>query len=244
MTGFDLSALDRVVFDDRGLVTVIAQDQRSRQVLMVAWANREALVRTLSTGEVWFFSRSRQRLWRKGETSGNVLHLRGVELDCDGDSVLLTVEPAGPACHTGATSCFDAAPELAVGPPRSRLELGWLHQILAARRGADPATSYTARLLSQGLERVAQKVGEEGVETVVAALRQDDPRLVDEAADLLYHLLVLLVARDIDPGAVDSELRRRHQELSPVAAAGGGGDTGGGTPSGEFAASTGGKDSV
>lgn len=197
-------------FDDRGLVPVIVQDVGSGAVLMLAWANQEAVDKTLETGEAHFFSRSRQALWRKGETSGNVLKVVSVSVDCDGDALLVRALPAGPTCHTGARSCFSPNPPL--------LELGWLAEILAQRKDADPATSYTARLLASGIERVAQKVGEEGVETALAALsahyRPDDAgratALAGEAADLLYHLLVLLLAGKLDLAQVTHVLLGRH----------------------------------
>lgn len=204
-------------FDDRGLIPVVVQDVGTGAVLMMAWANREAIDRTLSTGEVWFWSRSRQSLWRKGETSGNTLTLVGMTADCDADTLLVRALPAGPACHRGTRTCFD--------PDPARLELGWLAAVLCSRAGADPETSYTARLLARGIERIAQKVGEEGVETALAAvsleLRGEEGReerrsaLVGEAADLLYHLLVLLQATGVEPDEIAGELLRRHGFARP-----------------------------
>lgn len=202
--------LDSLKYDDRGLITVVAQEAASGAVLMVAWADREALGKTLETGEAHFWSRSRKQLWRKGETSGNTLQVLEILPDCDRDTLLLRVRPNGPACHTGDRTCFE--------PNGSRLELGWLAQILEARRQADPESSYTARLLAKGLPRIAQKVGEEGVETVIAALTgsPDDRReLVAESADLLYHLLVLWTAADVDPGDIAAELTDRHKGATP-----------------------------
>jgi phosphoribosyl-ATP pyrophosphohydrolase/phosphoribosyl-AMP cyclohydrolase len=205
-------------YDDRGLIPVVVQDVNSGAVLMQAFANREAVELTLSTGQAHFWSRSRQALWRKGETSGNVLQVLEVTADCDADSLLVRVHPAGPACHRGTRSCFEPNP--------ARLELGWLAAVLDSRRGANPETSYTARLLSQGIERIAQKVGEEGVEAALAAVslaaRGDGERgerrkaLTGEAADLLYHLLVLLLASGIDPSEVGEELLRRHGLVRPA----------------------------
>lgn len=193
-------------FDDRGLITVVAQDVASGAVLMVAHADREAVDRTLATGDAWFWSRSRGELWRKGETSGNVLRVRAARVDCDGDALLLSVDPAGPACHSGERTCF--------GNDGPALELGWLDAIVADRRQADASSSYTSRLFAEGLPRVAQKVGEEAVETIVAALAEGEAgskeRLISEAADLLFHLTVLLAARGVALGAVASELRGRH----------------------------------
>lgn len=206
---------DQIRFDDRGLVTVVAQDVGSGAVLMVAWANREAIERTRDTGEAHFWSRSREALWRKGETSGNVLEVVEARADCDQDTLLLRVRPRGPACHQGTRTCFEPNPSV--------LELGWLWQVLEARRDADPESSYTARLLAKGLPRIAQKVGEEGVETVIAALQaagaepgqqtEATQPLVEEASDLLYHLLVLLMASGVDPSRIVDELHRRHAQL-------------------------------
>ncbi|HEV8582794.1 MAG TPA: bifunctional phosphoribosyl-AMP cyclohydrolase/phosphoribosyl-ATP diphosphatase HisIE [Thermoanaerobaculia bacterium] len=212
--------VEELRFDDRGLIPVVVQDVGSGAVLMLAWADREAVERTLSTGQAHFWSRSRQALWRKGETSGNTLEVAEVTADCDGDALLVRVRPAGPTCHRGTRSCFEPNP--------ARLELGWLAAVLESRRGADPATSYTARLLSQGIARIAQKVGEEGVEaaiaSVVAAAAGEEERaarrqaLTGEAADLLYHLLVLLQASGIDPTEVAGELLRRHLEVAHAGA--------------------------
>jgi phosphoribosyl-AMP cyclohydrolase / phosphoribosyl-ATP pyrophosphohydrolase len=204
--------LEELRFDDRGLIPVVVQDVGSGAVLMLAYANREAVERTLATGQAHFWSRSRQALWRKGETSGNILEVIEVAIDCDGDALLVRARPAGPTCHRGTRSCFEPNP--------ARLELGWLAAVLESRRGADPETSYTARLLAGGIERVAQKVGEEGVETAIAAVslaaRGEDEggerrkSLVGEGADLLYHLLVLLEASGVDPSEIKDELIRRH----------------------------------
>ncbi|HYX25332.1 MAG TPA: bifunctional phosphoribosyl-AMP cyclohydrolase/phosphoribosyl-ATP diphosphatase HisIE, partial [Thermoanaerobaculia bacterium] len=206
-------------YDDRGLIPVVVQDVNSGAVLMQAFANREAVERTLSTGEAHFWSRSRQSLWRKGETSGNVLRVVEVTADCDADSLLVRALPAGPACHRGTRTCFE--PDMGSNP--ARLELGWLAAVLESRRGADPEASYTARLLAGGIERIAQKVGEEGVETAIAAVSfvvrgeesggdrgERRKALIGEAADLLYHLLVLFEASGIDPSEVGEELLRRH----------------------------------
>lgn len=203
-------------FDDRGLIPVVVQDVGSGAVLMLAYADREAVERTLATGQAHFWSRSRQALWRKGETSGNTLQVVEVTADCDGDSLLVRAHPAGPTCHRGTRSCFEPNP--------ARLELGWLATVLESRRGADPAASYTARLLAQGIARIAQKVGEEGVETAIAAVLASVPHeeeggarrqtLTGEAADLLYHLLVLLQASGVDAGEVTRELLRRHSEVA------------------------------
>jgi len=213
--------LGRLRFDERGLVAAIAQDAFTGRVLMLAWASREAVDRTLASGEAWFWSRSRGQLWRKGETSGNGLRVVAVEADCDGDALLLRVEPDGPACHTGAASCFDAGAGAGASAPTGAaaggLDLGALERIVRARAGADPRTSYTARLLAEGAPRIAQKVGEEATEVVVAALAGGAPpeeskrRLIEEASDLLFHLAVLLHERGVTMNDVAMELASRHR---------------------------------
>ena len=171
----------------------IVQDAASGRVLMLAWMDAEAERLTRETGEAWFWSRSRQRLWRKGETSGNTLAVEELRDDCDGDALLLRVTPAGPACHTGSVSCFAPA----------------LWRTIAQRAAERPPGSYTAELLDAGVGAVARKVGEEAVELAVAALDEPDERVVEEAADLVYHLYVLLAARGLDAAAVEDELARR-----------------------------------
>ncbi|HEY2293583.1 MAG TPA: bifunctional phosphoribosyl-AMP cyclohydrolase/phosphoribosyl-ATP diphosphatase HisIE [Thermoanaerobaculia bacterium] len=205
----DLSSLS---FDADGLLPVVVQDAGSGAVLMLAYANREAVEKTLATRQAHFWSRSRQSLWKKGETSGNTLQVLEVTADCDGDALLVRALPAGPACHRGTRSCFEPNP--------ARLELGWLAEVLESRQGADPETSYTARLLARGIERIAQKVGEEGVETAIAAVSaavrgpgeggERRKALIGEASDLIYHLLVLLQATGVDPAEIKDELIRRH----------------------------------
>ncbi|HZQ15621.1 MAG TPA: bifunctional phosphoribosyl-AMP cyclohydrolase/phosphoribosyl-ATP diphosphatase HisIE [Gaiellaceae bacterium] len=171
----------------------IVQDAASGRVLMLAWMDAEAERLTRETGEAWFWSRSRQRLWRKGETSGNTLAVEELRDDCDGDALLLRVTPAGPACHTGSVSCFAPA----------------LWRTIAQRAAERPPGSYTTELLDAGVGAVARKVGEEAVELAVAALDEPDERVVEEAADLVYHLYVLLAARGLDAAAVEDELARR-----------------------------------
>ncbi len=175
------------------LRAAIVQDAATGDVLMLAWMDDEALRRTRETGEAYFWSRSRRRLWRKGETSGNTLAVEELREDCDGDAVLLRVRPAGPVCHTGSESCF--AP--------------WLWQTVAERARERPAGSYVAGLLDRGPLACAQKLGEEGVEAALAGASEDDERLVSELADLWFHSYVLLAARGLDPAAVERELRRR-----------------------------------
>ncbi len=194
-----------------GLIPAVVQDADTLQVLTLAYMDRAALDETLDSGEATFFSRSRGGRWRKGETSGNRLKVMSVTPDCDGDALVVTVRPMGPACHLGTTSCFgdDDAPGLG--------RLARLEGTIAARASADPESSWTARLLSQGVKRVAQKVGEEGVETALAAVAGDDTELAGEAADLIYHLLVVLYARGLSLEAVLQVLRTRAGAPDPGA---------------------------
>jgi phosphoribosyl-AMP cyclohydrolase / phosphoribosyl-ATP pyrophosphohydrolase len=207
-----VSAAGQIRFDERGLVPVIAQDANTGAVLTLAYANREALEKTLETGEAHYYSRSRQELWRKGATSGNTQRAVEVRLDCDADALLYRVLPSGPACHTGEDGCFFTT--LAGtgvrdgGAPGFGTILEKLAGTIAERHREMPEESYTAGLIRRGTPRVAQKVGEEAVEVVVAALR--DERLAEEAADLLYHLLVLLEERGVGIGEVAKVLHDRH----------------------------------
>jgi phosphoribosyl-AMP cyclohydrolase / phosphoribosyl-ATP pyrophosphohydrolase len=171
----------------------IVQDAESGRVLMLAWMDEEAERRTRESCEAWFWSRSREEYWRKGATSGNTMAVEELRDDCDGDALLMRVRPNGPACHTGSLSCF--APGL------------W--RTISERAAERPEGSYTAKLLDEGIGKCAQKVGEEAVEVVTAALSESDERVVSEAADLVYHLYVLLAARGIDIAAVEDELARR-----------------------------------
>ncbi len=210
---------DAVRWGPDGLVPAIVQDAADGHVLMLAWQDREALDATLRTGEVHFHSRSRGRLWRKGETSGNVLRLVSARLDCDGDAVLITADPAGPTCHTGNRSCFDdvASEPVPTAPVQGFAWLETLWSTIAGRAATRPAGSYTARLLDGGVNVVARKVAEEATEVVLAA--KDDAAapsdatrtaLTGELADLLYHALVLAAERNTRPVAIMEELRRRH----------------------------------
>jgi phosphoribosyl-ATP pyrophosphohydrolase/phosphoribosyl-AMP cyclohydrolase len=203
--------LQEIAWDERGLVPVVAQDAASGRVLMLAYANREAVLKTLETGLAHFWSRSRQRLWRKGETSGHVLHVDEVRLDCDGDALLYRVRPQGPACHTGEESCFfrQLGGEASPTPPAPRTTIERLAAVIAQRQAEPRPGSYTCTLLAGAPALPARKVGEEAVETVVAALAQDDQRLIEEAADLVYHLLVLVASRGLTWQDVERELERR-----------------------------------
>ena len=171
-----------------GLLPVVVQDADTRRVLMVGYMNREALQATLDSGNVTFFSRSKQRLWTKGESSGNVLEMLAIEADCDRDTLLVQARPRGPTCHLGTTSCFPSAPGDV---------LGGLQALIRRRDAERPPGSYTTKLFEAGIKRIAQKVGEEGLETALAAVAEEDGPLLGEAADLLYHLVVLLQARGL-----------------------------------------------
>lgn len=186
-----------------GLLPLIVQHAHDGRVLMLGYANREALEATLRTREIHFWSRSRQRLWRKGETSGHLLQLVSIAADCDGDTLLCQALPAGPTCHLGTPTCFDATTP-------AHPWLNELEALIAARADADPASSYVARLLAAPLARRAQKVGEEGVETALAAVGGDAAKLREEAADLIFHLLVLLRGSGLSLADVVGELARRH----------------------------------
>jgi phosphoribosyl-ATP pyrophosphohydrolase/phosphoribosyl-AMP cyclohydrolase len=185
-----------------GLLPAIIQDANSLQVLMLGYMNREALAATQKDGQVSFYSRSKQRLWKKGETSGHVLSVISIEADCDNDTLLIQAIPAGPTCHLNRASCFETAPENF---------LGKLDALLEQRQQAMPEGSYTTKLFQSGVRRIAQKVGEEGVETALAAVAQDEKDLLNEASDLVYHLMVLLRSRSLDWNAVQENLRQRHQ---------------------------------
>jgi phosphoribosyl-AMP cyclohydrolase / phosphoribosyl-ATP pyrophosphohydrolase len=185
-----------------GLLPAIIQDANSLQVLMLGYMNREALAATQKDGQVTFYSRSKQRLWKKGETSGHVLSVISIEADCDNDTLLIQAVPAGPTCHLNRASCFENAP------------IHFLSELdkLVNQRSIDkPTGSYTTKLFDSGVRRIAQKVGEEGVETALAAVAQDEEALVSESADLLYHLIVLLRSRGLSIHEVLKVLRTRHQ---------------------------------
>ncbi len=198
-----------------GLIPVIIQDTKTLKVLMQAYMNQEAYDQTVSTGRVTFYSRSKDRLWTKGETSGNYLDVKEITADCDNDSLLIKVEPHGPSCHTGAVSCFYnniEANESAKGT--SLLEeltfIDYLEGLLLSRKNEDPEKSYTAKLFEAGLKRIAKKLGEEAVEVALEAEHGDPERFTEEAADLIYHFTVLLLAKGLGWSEVIAELKKRH----------------------------------
>ena len=190
-----------------GLLPAVVQDAFDGRVLMLAYMNREAAGHTLESGRVTFWSRSRQALWTKGETSGNTLKLVAVHADCDSDCLLVLAEPQGPTCHRNTDSCFDG--EAAVTPGLAFI--AELERLIAERQGSRPEGSYTTRLFDAGTRRIAQKVGEEGVETALAAATGDKEELINESADLLYHLLVLLRDSELGLEEVIITLRKRHR---------------------------------
>jgi phosphoribosyl-ATP pyrophosphohydrolase/phosphoribosyl-AMP cyclohydrolase len=206
--------LDSLRFDANGLLPVVAQDAATCDVLTLAYANREAVEKTISTGEAHYFSRSRAELWRKGATSGNTQRVVEVRVDCDGDALLYRVEPHGPACHTGENTCFFTTLSGDGATKTTPEQIGFgamverLADTIAERHREMPEESYTAGLIRSGPERVAQKVGEEAVEVVIAALTEK--RLAEETADLVYHLLVLLEERGVGIEGVAGVLRDRH----------------------------------
>ncbi len=196
--------LNEIKFDERGLIPAIVQNAETREVLTLAYMNEESLARTVETRQTWFWSRSRKELWHKGETSGNTQQVVSVALDCDRDAILILVNPAGPACHTGAISCFDL-------PKRQDHLLEQLYQLIQTRERERPAGSYTTYLFNEGIDKILKKLGEESAETIIAAKNDDSQRLISEVSDLVYHLLVLLVARGVSLEEVGKELAQRRK---------------------------------
>ena len=206
--------IDNLKFDERGLIPAIVQDAATNEVLMLAYMNAESLRRTIETNETWFWSRSRKELWHKGATSGNTQRVIDIRSDCDGDTLLIRVEPAGPACHTGARTCFQNEGD----PPEQSCDdateglgslLDGLHSLIATRKAERPEGSYTTKLFDEGLKRILAKVDEESQETIVAGGEESDQRLIEETSDLLYHLLVLLVQRGVTLDQIRDELAKR-----------------------------------
>ena len=216
-----MAAISSLRFDDRGLIPAVVQDANTHEVLMVAYMNLDAVKRTLAGPDVWFFSRSRDELWHKGETSGNFLRVVEVRADCDSDTLLVLADPTGPACHTGNRTCFFEEPlmqateaaAVAGGATTGATAnvLDELFRVIAQRKLERPDGSYTAKLLNDGTPRVAQKVVEEAGEVAIAAVATDGGNVEEEVADLLYHTLVLLAATDVDPAQVWAELEKRQK---------------------------------
>lgn len=205
--------INQIRFDERGLVPAIVQDARTREVLMLAYMNAESLQRTLESRETWLWSRSRSELWHKGETSENTQRVIEVRQDCDSDALVVLVEPAGPACHTGARTCFYRSidgGEIDLSSSNEDTNIGQvldeLYELVQSRQREMPEGSYTTYLLSEGLDKILKKIGEESTEVIIASKNEGTAPLVSEVADLLYHLLVLLVAREVTLARVSSEL--------------------------------------
>ncbi|AXJ00996.1 phosphoribosyl-ATP pyrophosphatase /phosphoribosyl-AMP cyclohydrolase [Cyclonatronum proteinivorum] len=199
--------VDTLKFDEKGLIPAIVQDAESLRVLMLGYMNAASLEKTLESGKVTFFSRSRQQLWIKGESSGNFLHLQSLRYDCDADALLITAHPEGPTCHTGETSCFYRE------SPAPENELGFLiklQHLLETRKSTLPEGSYTTSMFKKGLDKIAQKVGEEAVETVIAAKNEDEKEFIYEASDLLFHLMLLLTEKKMHLTDLVKELEKRH----------------------------------
>jgi phosphoribosyl-ATP pyrophosphohydrolase/phosphoribosyl-AMP cyclohydrolase len=212
--------VEDLVFDERGLIPAIVQDARNHQVLTLAYMNHDSLRRTVATGETWFWSRSRNELWHKGETSGHTQRVVDLRIDCDRDAIVITVDRRGPACHTGEDSCFhnrleDERPSALVaagaGPEGFDGMLDDLYTLLASRYHERPPGSYTTQLFDEGIDKILAKVDEESQETIVAGKSETNQRLIEETSDLLYHLLVLLVQRGVTLAEIREELARRRR---------------------------------
>lgn len=214
--------LQEIKWDDKGLVPAIVQDASSKAVLMLAYVNEEALKRSVATQEAWFWSRSREELWHKGATSGHTQKIRDIYYDCDADTLLMLVDPQGPACHTGQYSCFYRSldlPENETGegatsvPKQDRFAmLSKLEQVIAQREAEMPEGAYTTYLFDKGVDKILKKVGEESAEVIIAAKNKDNDELRMETSDLLFHLLVLLRERKLSLDEVMEELRGRHAD--------------------------------
>ncbi len=207
-------SIDDIAFNDDGLVPAVVQDADTGRVLTVAWMNRDSLEKTLETGQTWFWSRSRQELWNKGATSGNTQEVAGIATDCDSDAIVVSVIPAGPACHTGETSCFHVPLQGDVGADNASFAMmPDLEAIIRERvQDADPKSSYTAHLMAKGIDTMCKKVGEEATEVAIAAKGEEREQLIYESADLLYHLMVLWQSQDIRLSEVAEELASRRRE--------------------------------
>ncbi|MBA2175625.1 bifunctional phosphoribosyl-AMP cyclohydrolase/phosphoribosyl-ATP diphosphatase HisIE [Halobacillus locisalis] len=204
--------VENIQFDDQGLVPAIVQDARSKAVLTLAYMNEESLKQTLDSGETVFYSRSRQELWHKGETSGNTQKVKDIRYDCDQDALLVQVIPEGPACHKGDYSCFsDSLMRSDEGPKDNRYAiLDQLQNVLAERKSTLPEDSYTSQLFQEGVDRIAKKIGEEAGEVIIAAKNDDPEEMALESADLLFHLLLLLTDRQVPLDDVLAVLEKRH----------------------------------
>lgn len=213
MTGAEAFAVEKLRFDEKGLIPVIVQDAGSKTVLTLAYMNEESLQKSLATKETWFWSRSRQQLWHKGETSGHTQRIVSMRYDCDGDALVVMVEPNGPACHTGAYSCFSQevlteTDDESVQADRFAI-LSELEELIAAREAERPEGSYTTYLFEKGVDKILKKVGEEAAEVIIAAKNRSREELRYEASDLIFHLMVLLREQKLPLDEVLTELQRR-----------------------------------
>ncbi len=205
--------LEQLTFNDQGLIPAILQDYYTREILMMAWMNKESLEKTIDSGVATFFSRSRQKLWTKGETSGHFQHIVAIDFDCDGDALLVQVIPDGPACHTGHQSCFYR--NLITDPAKATGNITILHELadqVADRRQNPVAGSYTNYLMNEGVDKICKKIGEEASETIIAAKNDDPAELTAESSDLIYHLAVLLNNQGVTFDDLFTLLTSRHQE--------------------------------
>jgi phosphoribosyl-ATP pyrophosphohydrolase/phosphoribosyl-AMP cyclohydrolase len=203
-------AIDKLQFNQAGLIPAIVQDETSGTVLMMAYMNEESLKRTMETKETWFYSRSRQELWHKGGSSGNTQTVSSLLYDCDGDTLLVLVNPAGPACHTGKTSCFYRTLDDSPLPKATMLSI--LESLVLKRKESPVEGSYTNYLFDKGIDKILKKVGEENAEVIIAAKNPDREEVIYETADLLYHLTVLLAEREISWDEIMQELKKRHKK--------------------------------
>ena len=210
--------VEKLRFEENGLIPAIVQDAESHEVLTLAYMNSESLRRTLETRETWFWSRSRNQLWHKGETSGNTQSVVELFADCDYDAIVVRVKPMGPACHTGSVSCFhnvlDSQKSASDETDRVSDTFDVLYRVIERRERERPAGSYTSYLFNEGIDKILKKVGEEASETIIAAKNDDDPPFVGEVADLIYHLLVLMVARGVTLDQIRRELDQRASRKS------------------------------
>ncbi|MGE7692132.1 bifunctional phosphoribosyl-AMP cyclohydrolase/phosphoribosyl-ATP diphosphatase HisIE [Lysinibacillus sp. NPDC097214] len=203
--------MDSIKFDEKGLVTAVVQDANTKEVLTVAYMNKESLEKTLESGETWFFSRSRQELWHKGATSGHTQKIVSIKADCDGDALVVEVIPAGPACHNGTTSCFTEIIQQNAKVGSVEI-LSKLVNVIAKREQEMPVGAYTTYLFDKGIDKICKKVGEEATEVVIGAKNRDTEEVKWEAADLMYHLLVLLQEQKVSIYDVLQVLEKRHEE--------------------------------
>ena len=201
-------SINDIRFDKDGLITTVVQDFSTKEVLMVAYMNQESLEQTIKTGQTWFFSRSRNELWHKGETSGNFQMVKGIRYDCDGDALLIEVEPQGPACHTGEKSCFYRSVVQCESKPVLS-EISRLFETVKERKANPKEGSYTQYLFDKGIDKILKKVGEETSEVIIAAKNNSKEELIYETADLVYHMTVLLVNQGIDVKDITDELKKR-----------------------------------